>query len=917
MIKIYNIKYFYMNNSENNNNNFIFITESNLDSLSTSSSSLNNIESEISISNKDKSSVSYEYINNNIFENTNTDSRIYNIYFNNKIRDDIIFNETSDDDVLLQNIYKNNHNNVLNLFNYRQYRLYKNSSRLCFNEQCYKCSKKCKQNHVFKSMNMFNMGIKTLYYNLFKLLLCEHKFRKYCKCCENKSKSEYYAQLNNGIVINDYNLNPKEILEIKINYYINSFMNDMTFLYCQCEYKNLYDVYDQNYLEFYGTSILFNKYINPLVPLIKKYYDLTNINDIILYTENERCIHNDTKFYKNIVYCVKNVIHVVNKEYHIASITKQIVLLHEWITNNIRVNKILLDEQYLEVFKYQYEKDNNLSYENIYNNSTIYQPYYLLNNIILDIQKPYNIISIVIQKLDKNIITEKQKMFVKKLCNNQDILIILNCIYTCFKYEHYKFAIEFLKYVYIQKKDINNDIKKLLEFIFNQIINQPTITNKANDIIINKNINIINFDFIEKLVNKYENYEINIKMIQIIDSYKEPDYLQNLVKNIITRKHTKIFKLLLDTALEYINFNMLDIYFSVINNVKYTDEYLYVEILEYLINKRKPNISNDDINKIYELCFKNKYTLTLSTLLKTSVIPFNTTYFYNTIDYNNYTIFEIMLNKKNDLLNKKHDNLHVIQYIFNKIKNKNLIMIFITKLIKYINKDNMHIINYQDNINILPGFLILDSEYLNYDNKIMLFNKVLKYMDSLLVCNTKLYPIILHTCLNNYYEICSMLLLELQNKGIVQRYNINVNNNILNYYHTSNNLNINIMPIVYKFINDNYKMCKNLDNKHIPDKYFDIDNITLFLKIASYVVLFIISSNINEKLKNEYIYNDNTTSENIDNNYKEIYNDSNNNILITDEYSNFIPNIENCEDIWIIKNNQLESEEISSDQVSI
>lgn len=907
-----------MNNSENNNN-FVFITESNLDSLSTSSlSSLNNIESEISISNKDKSSVSYEYINNNIFENTNTDSRIYNIYFNNKIRDDIIFNETSDDDVLLQNIYKNNHNNVLNLFNYRQYRLYKNSTRLCFNDQCYKCSKKCKQNHVFKSMNMFNMGIKTLYYNLFKLLLCEHKFRKYCKCCENKSKSEYYAQLNNGIVINDYGLNPKEILEIKINYYINSFMNDMTFLSCQCEHKNLYDVYDQNYLEFYRTSILFNKYINPLVPLIKKYYDLTNINDIILYTENERCIHNDTKFYKNIVYCVKNVIHVINKEYHIASITKQIVLLHEWITNNIRVNKILLDEQYLEVFKYQYEKDNNLSYENIYNNSTIYQPYYLLNNIILDIQKPYNIISIAIQKLDKNIITEKQKMFVKKLCNNQDILIILNCIYTCFKYEHYKFAIEFLKYVYIQKKDINNDIKNLLYFIFNQIINQSTITNKANDIIINKNINIINFDFIEKLVNKYENYEINIKTIQIIDLYKESDYLQNLVKNIITRKHTKIFKLLLDTALEYINFSILDIYFSVINNVKYTDEYLYVEILEYLINKRKPNISNDDINKIYELCFKNKYTLTLSTLLKTSVIPFNTTYFYNTIDYNNYTIFEIMLNKKNDLLNKKHDNLHVIQYIFNKIKNKNLIMIFMTKLIKYINKDNMHIINYQDNINIIPGFLILDSEYLNYDNKIMLFNKLLKYMDSLLVCNTKLYPIILHTCLNNYYEICSMLLLELQNKGIVQRYNTNVNNNILNYYHISNNLNINIMPIVYKFINDNYKMCKNLDNKHIPDKYFDIDNITLFLKIASYAVLFIISSsNGNEKLKNEYVYNDITTSENIDNNYKEIYNDSNNNILITDEYSNFIPNIEKCEDIWIIKNNQLESEEISSDQVSI
>lgn len=909
MIKIYNIKYFYMINSDNNK--FEFITESNIYSSNTSIS-----ESEISLTNYDKQ----EYINNNIFENSNTDSRIYNIYFSNKIRDNIIFNETSEE-ILLLNIYKNNYTNVLNLFNNKQYKLYNNTSRLCFNDKCYKCSIKCKKNHVYKSLNMFNLGIKTLYYNLFKLILCEHKFRKYCKCCENKEKSDYYNKLNNNENTNDYgNLNPKDILEIKINYYINSFMNDMGFLSCQCDYKILYEVYDQNYLEFYNTINLFNKYIIPLSSLIKKYYDITNNNnnDIILFTEYDRCIHNDTKFYKNIVYCVKNVIHVINKEHHIKNISKQIILLHEWIINNIKMNKILLDEQYLEVFKYQYEKDNILSYDNIYNNATLYQPQFLLNNNIIEIQKPYNIVSIVIQKLDKNIITEKQKLFVKKLCYNQHLLIILNCIYTCFKYEHYRFGIEFLKYINIETKDLNFEINKLLEFIFNEIVNQLHIIPKAIDIIINKNINIINYDFINELINKYQNYEIKINNFPNIDLYTNSEYLEKLYIQVISKKHIKLFKLLLDITLPNVNFNILDLYFNIINKVKYYDEYMYIEFLEYLIKKKsKPIIINQEINTIYEICLKNKYTLTLSTLIKMNVIPFNTTFFYNTIDYGNYIIFEIMASRSNNLLSKKHNNLHIFQYLFNKIKNTNLLMNFIIRIAKYINKDNMFIINYQDEYNTLPGFLILDSEYLNYENKLMLFNKLLKYIDSLIVCNKKLYPIILHTCLNNYYEICSMLLVELQNNGIIQRYNTNVNNNIFNYYHNSNNLNINIMPIVYKFISDNYKFCK--DKKEIPEKYINDEIVTLILKIASYVILFIISMT-NDKTKN---INHNHINQDIEqetdiicNNYKEVYNDGSNNLLITDEYSNFIPNLNNYSNIWI-KNEDNESDEILSSQVSI
>lgn len=864
-------------------------------------------------------------------------------------------------------------------------------------------NKECNKTLLFKSVNNTNRGIKTLYYLLLKLLIVQPNLRNLCKCCEDFASKEYLNSLDKNFIDKKSNiiediktrLEPKKILELQINYLINKFMNIIGLLPCECNFKNkLYNFYPDNYLNFKETIKIYTKTIPQVIKILKMYYNIKDNHEELSLINESRCIHEDIRF-NNLTYCKKKKYSNTNQKI-ILEIIMKIDIINTWVLESIKICIHLYNQQSLEYFRYilynnqnkELDPSNQSEFDRFKNEkqknlSEYFNKIYSINNELLDLNyecAKKNIITSIIDFYNKN--DENNLINLVLIIKNQiEIRNIrssdrydLNDIFIYYVIESFKnnlinLGLEFLKH--IKNLKLKKELEPKINYIFNTLLSNEDISIKTKVSylkIINKNkINVIQFDIINKLIdikngdtmilefNKNENSLFNI------DDYKNNDYIFNIIKRCVTNNKVNILDYVLsnlDTSIKSYKIQPIIIYLIEIpknNGSNYIDnEYEYIRLLDIILKYEK-NLDiyiNDEKNDqnigLLEYCINNNLNMSARLLINKN-IKLDSILLIKCIENQNHIIFEYIINSNYKLIKIIYMNFTIINFMLYNLTNKNvhqdILMRFLIKIlnpiIKYKSDNLISILNYQDEINELFGFKLLNSK-LDDKNKIIIFSLVKDLLDPLKIntyknhaINTYNFPLIVYSMLLNQVEITYMLLNNLFKNRVIKKISSNTNSTIFNYYHSNEDININFVPIILKFIQD--KLLNNFDeNKYINSKIIlesDSNSIELILLLTGFIIYFYIKMN-KIKSNNLSIPKNKFISKSYDENgngYVEITVDSHvNNLLDTESVVNKELNVEKQEllvekvnkygnfnkNIWISSNNLTNSTNDNSSSIS-
>jgi hypothetical protein len=898
-------------NSESNSSNEIISDKSNSEISSSS-----DLDSE-------------KYKENELFENM-----VFNKYFSSNIftkYDDEIKKTSKNQSKLDKSIILNNYNQLVQNLNNGEYiynKIFESNPKLCSDPNCLEkklCKKQCYKNSMYKCLRNTNRGIKSIYHLIFKLIMYNPKFRNFCKCCEDKEQSDYISGLDKNFIEKNENivdgiktrLEPKILLDLQINYLLNKFMNVIGVLPCECRFRKKYDkFYKDNYLNFKETIKIYTRTIPNVIKLLKFSYDIKDNHEELRLIKDSRCIHEDIRF-NNITYCKKkNYQDVSNKT--INEIIMNIDILNEWVLESIKIGIHMYNQQSLEYLIYTMRKNsfNNLikNFDRIYSISNdLLDLNYVSNkkNLFICIQEksiniPENILNNFITMIKNQYMTRNKKYYEKYNIND----IFINFVIESFKKSNIKLGLEFLKHVnnLTYKKDY--DIK--LEYIFEIILQEPSIDIKTKVSyikLINKNkINVIKYDIVNQLIsndlgdkiiiefNKDENSLFNL------DHYKNKEYVINIIKKCIHNIKVNILDYLLYNLHTFILQNKIEPVFLYILSINkdYKFEYIYIELLKTIL-KYNHNVNiNLDIEEINEnisiinYCVLNSYYQTAKFLLDYDV-EYEKDILFKCIDKKNHIILGYLIEKNCEIIKVVKNNFTLITYLFDKADKNDyetdVLMRFLLKIIKPIveNKIDDQVINFQDSKNELFGFKVLNSK-LGQKNKINLFSILKDNINSLEINkyernNICIYnfPLIMYSVLLNEYEI-TYLLLNYLFKNVMIKKNIIVSTcTFFDYTHTSSKININFIPIVFKFLQDNYDLNTDIKTNEILDELkYTQNKVVLETDITIIKIYFIlvkmIIANISFRLKDLLTINNKLVSKNPIQKYKQNDTTSDNNI---------------------------------------
>jgi len=808
------------------------------------------------------------------------------------------------------------------------------------NNKSFKTNDKCYKNNLYYALKNNIRGVKTVYNLLLRLIVINPKYRNKCKCCITENDKEllknFELEFKNDRLVNNNSI-------LYLNFLINKFLGIVTLLPCECKFDKLQSFYNLNYCNYKDYFEIYLKTIPIIIILLKQNHHIENKkgkNKICLIKQN-RCIHEDIRYYNNFEYCKYNKYEKeLTDDYNINYIINNIEIINEWLKNNFKICNLLFNEQNLRIFKFYI---NNENYKNNIES---------LNNIFNKLYKNINIIDINYQSNEENIfkIILKNDSLNEELINSSIYFLInklkevnkcynkydinnffLFYINQCFAYKKYKYGLEFLKNtINLELKSSNN-----LEEKINNIINE-LITNKEIDIdikisyfkiIYKNNINITNVPILDKLIEVYDG-DLILSKFEISDNifinnnfydnlFLTIEDIINIIKKCLIYKKPVILDYILyhgDEKIKIINkrnnniINPYQILFINKENDK-KNESIYTEFIDviqkynYNINENY-NKNNNDKYSYLNLCINKNYISLGIKLINYNIIINNLfenkSIIFYCVDNKNHIIADAILKKNKELGTKLHNGKNIVSYLFEK-KDEEIDENIKLKFILIFLKNNFLNINYQDNINQNIGFLILKSNFKKY-NKIILFKIICNQIDPLFK-NDRI-PLIVYSMLSDEFEITYMLMNRLiDSKKILKT----TNDGIFSYYlntqtNAENNDEINYIPIILKFIRD-------FDRSKILDNNIELDIITqqnkceniivIILKIICYFI-----KNINndiemqKDIKNKYIktkkniikvnYKKSNLTKNYEevNKYIELSADNNNDLLETDTIQN-------------------------------
>jgi hypothetical protein len=798
------------------------------------------------------------------------------------------------------NIIKNKYSDILKSLDNGE-TLYKkdineNIIKLCCNKNCEnKCEKeKCCKSGLYYSLWNNNRGIKTIYNLFIKLLILYPEFRNKCKCCEENDVKQYFIKLEekynkNTFVYEETNLKK---IEFKINFLINKFMTMIGLMTCQCKFKNKYhEFYQENYLNFMKIYHNYKKTIPFITILLKQYFNIKENHEELILLKQSRCIHEDIK-YNNFTYCLK-------KEYSkkeikkINEIINNIELVDIWTNESFKITMLLFNQQSLETFRnilYKYKKGINIIdfFNKIYNKKNsilnlnfISNKKSLINSILFLIKNNKNN-----KNFELNIFKQLINTFITQLYyrnkktkdyqNKLNILMFQYLIDT-FNNELIQLGLEFIKNIknidtndLILKINNNNNLfnvnlnKKytyvdLIKYIFNTVFDSDVnyqIKISYLKIINKNNINIIEYDFIDKLIDIDEGEKIITEMTkykQNIKKYSSIEYVNTIIKKCVIKKRVNLLNYILFELNGKIKdeFNNLInpylIYFKNLTDYKKENDYIDMLVVmtkyKYDINV-KINIDNIDYttNNNYSLlhfCIKNNFynsaKILINNFIDISIICENKNILFYCVDYKNFLIFNSILNTSGKLVNDVYNKIKLFTYILKKKDlDENLLMRFLIKIIK-IKEFNK---NYQDDYNTHIGFQILNSN-ISKKNKILLFKLSIEDIEPLIIKDN--IPLILYSLICDEYEITYLLLNKMiTNKMIKNKNNKNDKNYnaLLDYECINDNITINFIPAIFKYIKENTEKNKiNLEYLYLEVDIYTENMILIILEFSVFILL--------------------------------------------------------------------------------
>jgi hypothetical protein len=901
------------------------------------------------ISNDMDNNVLYEdfYDNDSKKENIDNDKYLFDRYFNlDKKQEKPIeiryLSETNETDELFKLICKNNFYDVEKYFK-KENTIFKNKKNkegtiiiksLCVRNNCLNLNpglsicKLCYKTPVYSSFKNTNRGIKTIYNYLLRLLIVTKQFRVFCECCKNKETCIYLNKMNEyfenkkDISSVEVLLSPKKKIELEINFYINKFMKILNFLKCECKFSN----YSKNYYSenFFNFSTIYEIYLTTipnLIKLLKEYFSINENNEELYLVDDSRCIHEDIQYYGLLTYCTKKKENKIDLSRYQNELIMKIENVHKWLSNSLKINILMINEQSLELFNYELLGKNitNINYQKIF------EKLYSIKNIFINLDHKMcneNIVKIILKStLSKEKSIEIINNFTEQYILRKNINekngknfeeSMINYARDCIEDNNYCIGIEFLKIV---KKSINipktHQMYVTLKCIFNKIINTNLLSNdkKISFLkIINKNkINVSEYDFVSNLIDYeygddiilgFDKYSNNLFKI---NDYNDEIYIKETIKNCMINFKPNIMDYVLhnlDTKIELDSINPINIYLTNIKKInsltkKIENENKYINILEIILKYEKIKKTSIKYFLPIQYCITNNLTQSAKLFIRNKLVNDDEKLILECILKNNHIIAECLIQNNPELIKLKHDKLNLINIIFKKndhnlLLNENIQIRFIKKIINPIVNlqiDNCTILNDDDDYNESFGFLLLSSDKISTKNKIYLINFSKNHLDPMKINyfydkeiynkNTKNIPLILYSYLLNEYEITYILLNSLIRHDKLEKIRKD-NNSIFNNYCKNIDININIIPIIIKYLRDNHDFYYEFDENTIDNNILDIDKPPIVLIL---ICLELLCGYIQIKLKYNKINksNDVQTINNIkkyniinNNKYKEI-----------------------------------------------
>lgn len=745
-------------------------------------------------------------------------------------------------------------------------------SKFSLHSSCVKST--CFKSGIYYSLWNNSLGIKTIYNLLIQLLINFPKFRNKCKCCYNAKTKLIFDKLEEEYIKKTFNYLDSKDLEYKINFLINKFMSVIGLNSCECKYIGKYfDFYNKDYLNFSVLYKTYKKTIFNLIPMILKYFSIEK--DFVRSTyliKKSRCIHEDIR-YNNFTYCLKNKYPDVNSE-QIDNLVKDIYLVNEWLISSYKITLLLFNQQSLETFNHVlnfsvngklinklfnkiYSKDNNLLNLNYTVNKVN------LVNLIFETTKKSEISNEIIVSLINQIIVQLYYKN-KKIPNVQKKIneLMIQYIVECINYNKIELGIEFISNIknlnieYVSSDytlDLTTNsiislfptpIKKtitfveLVNYIFDKIISgdiSPDIKYSYLKIINKNKINIINYDFITKLIEISDGEIISCKFDYNFDYYfianspnNKSEYLESTIKKCIQNKKPQILKFIL-SANDYLKINIkinpYIIYFSILEQMIEFNEKDYLPLLEVIANYNYDinEKTTEGLNLLY-IGIKKSFTYSSLQLIKNLSdtnfhVENNKNLLFCCVDYLNWRIFSLIIKHNPNLVNENYSELNIHTYLFNKIHNETLLMRFLIVLLseeKYNSNDSN-----RQNINI--GFQILNSK-LSKQNKILAFLILTKKSNSInpTIMHNNI-PLILHCVILEEYEITCLLLNNMLKDNKIKKIE-NVKTLYLDYEYVDQSINVNFIPIILKYVKE-YVGTKIIINEPVLEVDIYMENI--------------------------------------------------------------------------------------------
>jgi hypothetical protein len=851
-----------------------------------------------------------------VIDDNDRDKYLFNKYIlkNNKSIEKRNMNEpVNQDSELFKLVSKNNYQEIKKYFKlgntlFKSNKLESNIiiKSLCVKNNCVSC-KTCYKTPVYLSLRNTNRGIKTIYYYLLKLLIIKKNFRILCECCKNKKHSlfiermdELYKNKNYDEILQVANsCDSKEKMELEISFYINKFMKILGFLDCECKYAEHKKIhYSEKFLNFSSIYELYLTTIQELIKLLKKYYSINENNEELYLIDENRCIHEDIQYYGMLKYCTKKNDKKINLIRNENELVMKIENANIWTVKSIQINILLLNEQNLELFNYELLGNYNQGSDY----KCIFDKLYKTNNVFINLDHKLENQGIIKTILKSKLPEQKMMNIISSFINQYKVRnrkkksfenTMINYTKESIEEENYIMGAEFMKEI-LNSSNIEKSPQTdmILKYIFDKIIatEKLTIENKISFLkIINKNkINVCEYDFIYNLIDykngddiilgfdKYSNNMFKIK------NYDVDIYIKEIIKKCITSIKINILDYVLYNLKDKINYYKIDpvnIYLTNIKkkeksgNIFRTFEYKYVHLLQIILKyeQHDNNLKNTKYDNYYSAinyCIEHHLVQSAKLFIENKFIKNDKKLLEKCIIKNNHIIAESIISGNPQLVEINYDNLNLLNFIFFKsmpsgFSDDNSIVQFIKKILHVIIHENIDtdILNYDDEYNKSFGFLLLGCDKIQTKNKIYLFNYAKELIDPMKInnyydrevsrINTKNIPLVLYSCLMEEYEITFILLNHLILHDMLDR-NKKESDSLFDNYCRNDKININIIPVVIKYLKDNNDYHENFDENDIGgvNNFLDTDLYPLVIVLICMKMLCAYLKIIYENYKN-------------------------------------------------------------------